>query len=257
MTAIITLADANRADHVTRQAHLIPDGVEHIVIALADADELAQRMPSSCVIPAPQRNLALARNTGAREAIRSGHKHLMFLDADCLPGPQLVDRYRQALAEQPEAVVAGPVTYLPEGEIRTDDPQPHAARPNPPAGQLEPAEDYNLFWSLSFALTADTWGRIEGAFGGFDTGFTGYGGEDTDFAWNLRKHGIALFWVGGAHAYHQWHPVSSPPWEHLDDILRNAAYFHSMWGAYPMEGWLRAFEKEGAVALIDGSWQRL
>ena len=35
MTAIITLADANRADHVTRQAHLIPDGVEHIVIALA------------------------------------------------------------------------------------------------------------------------------------------------------------------------------------------------------------------------------
>lgn len=255
MTAIITLANAARAEHVARQAGLIPDGVEHILVALADADELAQRLPGTRVVPG-EPNLALARNTGAAEAIARGHEELIFLDADCLPGPELLERYRDALAQEPQAVLAGPVTYLPEGELRTDNPQPHAARPNPPARELVRAEDYNLFWSLSFALTADTWQRIDGLFGGFDTAFSGYGGEDTDFAWNLREHGIEFIWVGGAHAYHQWHPVSSPPWEHLDDILRNASVFHSKWGTWPMEGWLRAFEDAGAIALIDGTWQR-
>ena len=57
-------------------------------------------------------------------------------------------------------------------------------------GEVVPAQDYNLFWSLSFALTADTWRRIEAEFGGFDEGFSGYGGEDTDFARQLREHGI-------------------------------------------------------------------
>lgn len=100
------------------------------------------------------------------------------------------------------------------------------------------------------------WQTIVDSFGGFDEAFTGYGGEDTDFAWNLREHGIDLLWVGGAHAYHQWHPVSSPPWEHLDDILRNAARFRDKWGEWPMQGWLDAFEEQGAIALIDGTYQR-
>lgn len=256
MTAIITLANAARAEHAARQAGLIPDGVEHILVALADAEELAARLPDTHVVPLEEPNLALARNSGAAEALARGHEQLIFLDADCLPGPDLVEHYLDALDRAPNAVLAGPVTYLPEGELRTDNPQPHAARPNPPAGELVRAEDYNLFWSLSFALTADTWHRIDRLFGGFDTAFSGYGGEDTDFAWNLRKRGIDFIWVGGAHAYHQWHPVSSPPWEHLDDILRNAAVFHSKWGTWPMEGWLHEFEDAGAIALIDGTWQR-
>ena len=118
------------------------------------------------------------------------------------------------------------------------------------------ASDYNLFWSLSFALRAETWQRIEETFGGFDPGFSGYGGEDTDFARNLERSGIELYWGGGAHAYHQHHPVSSPPWEHLDDILANAAYFHSKWGEFPMQGWLDQFAAEGAIELVDGTWQR-
>ena len=56
-----------------------------------------------------------------------------------------------------------------------------------------------------------------------------------------------LIWAGGAHAYHQWHPVSSPPWEHIEDIVANANRFHDKWGTFPMEGWLEAFEAEGAV----------
>lgn len=41
---------------------------------------------------------------------------------------------------------------------------------------------------------------------------------------------MKLTWVGGADAYHQFHPVSDPPVEHPDDILINAGVFHRRWG---------------------------
>ncbi|WP_311198348.1 glycosyltransferase [Corynebacterium sp. p3-SID1194] len=262
--AIVTLANAGRASHLTHQVNLAPEGTDHITVALADHALLEKAVPKSHVVDVDKHsgakgghpNLARARNRGAAEAIARGNDVIVFLDADCVAGGDLVPLYMKALAEHPDPVVAGPVTYMKEGELRTVRPDPHPARPNPPAGEVQRAEDYNLFWSLSFACTAQTWERIVESFGGFDEAYSGYGGEDTDFAWNLREHGIDLLWVGGAHAFHQWHPVSSPPWEHLDDILRNAAVFHSKWGTWPMEGWLRAFEEAGAIALIDGSWQR-
>ncbi len=262
--AIVTLANAGRSSHLTHQVNLAPEGTDHITVALADRTVLEKAVPKSRVISmesgehdtTSHPNLARARNRGAAEAIARGNEVLIFLDADCLAGGDLVPLYTKALAEHPDAVVAGPVTYMEEGELRTVRPDPHPARPNPPAGEIVPADTYDLFWSLSFACTAKTWTRIVEAFGGFDEAYSGYGGEDTDFAWNLREHGIDLLWVGGAHAFHQWHPVSTPPWEHLDDILRNVDVFHNKWGTWPMEGWLRAFEEAGAIALIDGTWQR-
>lgn len=255
-TAVLSLADTGRANHLANQVNLLPLGVDHVTAALADRDALARAVPDSHVTAAPSRNLAAARNHAARTAIARGAEQLIFLDADCLASADLVRHYTEALRRHPGAVVAGPVTYMKRGELRTTAPDPHPARPNPPAGATQAAEDYNLFWSLSFAVTAGTWGRIVETFGGFDEGFEGYGGEDTDFARNLDKHGFELLWVGGAHAFHQWHEVSSPPWEHLDDILLNGAYFHSKWGWWPMEGWLRAFADAGAIELVDGIWRR-
>jgi hypothetical protein len=54
-------------------------------------------------------------------------------------------------------------------------------------------------------------------------------------------------WIGDARAYHQWHPVSRPPVEHLDDIVRNAEIYRARWGTTPMLGWLEAFEDRGLV----------
>ena len=243
---VITLADANRRDHLTHQVNLMPMGVDHVTVALADADVLTKAVPKSHVVAGPA-NLAAARNLGARTAIERGAEVLVFLDADCLASDALVPRYVSALKQCPDAVVAGPVTYLAEGQMRVTDPDPHPARPNPAPGELVDAENYALFWSLSFALTAETWRRIEREFGGFDSAYEGYGGEDTDFARELERHRIPLVWVGGAHAFHQWHPVSSPPWEHIEDIVANANRFHAKWGQFPMEGWLEAFEAEGGV----------
>jgi GT2 family glycosyltransferase len=122
--------------------------------------------------------------------------------------------------------------------------QPHTARPLPPPGTvIRSRDDYELFWSLSFALTSQTWFDI----GGFDEAYLGYGGEDTDFARRAQAAGTVLAWVGDAQAFHQYHPVSSPPVEHVADIVRNAALFHERWGAWCMEGWLDEFERRGLV----------
>ena len=71
-----------------------------------------------------------------------------------------------------------------------------------------------------------------------------------------KRQGLGLTWVGGAAAYHQWHPVGSPPVGHLTDIVRNGALFAKRWGWWPMGGWLTEFEALGlARRASDGGWQ--
>lgn len=225
------------------------------VVAIDDADAAAAAGTRCAVVhhagTADGLPLAAARNRGADWALQRGAQLLVFLDVDCLPAPELLSRYRDAHHDSGfGAILSGPVTYLPpapESGYRLATlaglGRPHPARPDPEPGTLLPADDYNLFWSLSFAVGARTWQRI----GGFCEDYVGYGAEDTDFAATAAAAGIPFLWVGGAYAYHQHHPVSDPPVEHLDAIVRNAAIFRRRWGRWPMTGWLDAFEDRGLV----------
>lgn len=247
---VVAMADPDVADVVTGLALPFP-------VRVVELDADAERLP-----------LARARNLGARTVTTS---RLVFLDVDCLAAPTLVGTYRDALdrlagqADEGPVIVAGPVTYLPEGwadgqpadgldlqavaALRA----PHAARPDPAPGELVREERFELFWSLSFAVTRRDLEDI----GGFDEAYEGYGGEDTDVAERLRRAGGSLWWVGGADAFHQFHPVSKPPVEHLDDILRNVAVFQERWGRPCMDGWLDAFGELGlATRDGDGTWRR-
>ncbi|MDD7961438.1 glycosyltransferase family 2 protein [Microbacterium thalli] len=259
--AVITLCSSPRLEHLRNQLRATA-AVPRIVVWIGDDEppeldaEAVVRMPPG----ASGLRLAAARNAGAREATARGATLLIFLDADCVPAPGLVDAYRAAADRSPDAVLCGPVTYLPPGAALDDAAlraatAPHAARPAPSPGELRraTAAEYPLFWSLSFALAPAVWREA----GGFDEVFEGYGGEDTDFAFSLRARGIPLVWVGGADAYHQYHETSSPPWQHLDDILRNGALFAEKWGAWPMGGWLAAFAEAGAIERVPGGWRRV
>jgi GT2 family glycosyltransferase len=125
---------------------------------------------------------------------------------------------------------------------------PHPARPAPDPGTVvvDPA-GHRLFWSLSFAIHTDDWLRL----GGFDEAYVGYGGEDTDFGQRAAAASLPIIWVGSARAHHQHHPVSDPPVEHVEAIVRNANLFHDRWGFWPMEGWLAAFTEQGLVETTD------
>jgi len=197
--------------------------------------------------------MAAARNLGAQVAIDDGAELLVFLDVDCIPAPAMLTHYLAA-AHDPahaDALLCGPVTYLPppgpdgyDVDRLSNLADPHPARPAPAAGVTEEGADYELFWSLSFAVTTSVWQRI----GGFCTDYTGYGGEDTDYAQRAAAASVGLRWVGGAHAFHQHHPISNPPVEHLRDIVTNAVTFHRRWGWWPMRGWLDAFEERGLIS---------
>lgn len=202
--------------------------------------------------------LAAARNRGVDAAVDRGADTLVLLDVDCMAGSYLVAGYADAVADRPDRLWSGPVTYLPQG-VEVSHPadlaaldRPHPARPMPGPGSYERSPDPSLFWSLSFATSAATWRRI----GGFHEAYLGYGGEDTDFAFVAQAAGVESWWTGAARAFHQHHSVSSPPVEHVDDILRNGRIFRERWGHWPMQGWLDAFERRGLVRPSNGDYVR-
>lgn len=258
---VVTVAH-RRHEHLKQQLRLLsetdPDS-SHVVVAIDDplVREVVQvhsgrreadvlEMEGHCLgLP-----LARARNAGVQHARDRGADVIVLLDVDCVVGPQTLRRYAEAATQSGPALWCGPVTYLPQGvapphrsEHLTDLRNPHPVRPAPKGRELLRGGDHDLFWSLSAALTPQTWSKI----GGFCEEYIGYGGEDTDFSYLARAQDVGLVWVGGADAYHQYHPVSSPPIEHVDAIVRNARTFHARWDQWPMLGWLRDFAAQGLV----------
>jgi GT2 family glycosyltransferase len=258
-TAVVTVVHG-RHDHFDRQraslalSTVAPD--HHVVVAVDDPVVAAD---DRCAASLPGHPLGLpiaaARNRGADVAVGRGADVLVFLDVDCLVDPGLVLTYAEAVREEPRTVWSGPVTYLDPPPAQGYDVSslahldaPHPARPAPPPGVRIRGADPDLFWSLSFACSVDAWHHT----GGFCEDYLGYGGEDTDFGRVVVGSGLDLGWLGDARAYHQWHPVSRPPVEHVADIVRNAEIFRLRWGTTPMLGWLEAFEDRGLVRRGDG-----
>lgn len=252
-----------RHEHLERQRRGLERSTtmpaDHVVVAMDDAELVERWRPSAVVpdhlvtvaVPPAGLPLAAARNLGARIAIERGARQLVFLDVDCVPTPGALASYARAADRGPEAVLCGPVAYLPppppggyDLEAETLTATPHPARPAPVAGEVVVDPDgHDLFWSLSFSVSIAAWDAI----GSFDERYLGYGAEDTDFGQRAARAGLPLAWVGGATALHQHHATQDPPVQHLDDIVRNGRLFAETWGWWPMRGWLEAFEAQGLV----------
>ena len=209
------------------------------------------------LVPGDPLPLAEARNAVARAAHGEA---LIFLDVDCIPSPTLVAEYAEAL-EGWEGLLMGEVMYLPKG---ASDPgwtyegfdavaERHSDRQGPPPEGIRPCNDYRCFWSLNFAMSAETFALS----GGFDEAYAGYGGEDTDYGRCLDERGLPIGWLKGGKVYHQYHPHHMPPVHHIDSILRNTLIFKDKWGEYTMGHWLRAFEMMGLVEKAERGWTKL
>lgn len=195
--------------------------------------------------------LAAARNRGA-EASRGDM--IIFLDVDCIPGEHLVRACGAAVATG-GVVASAQVQYLvpgvpgrgswTEAGLRRAG-HFHAIRPHVSATTaLAP----DLLWSLAVAIArADFFGL-----GGFDEGYVGYGGEDTDFGARSAEAGLSLVLAAGARAYHQHHATHDPPLQHVGDIVTNSRRFRDRWGRWPMEGWLAEMASMGIVEWSPGS----
>ncbi|KST60470.1 sugar transferase [Methylobacterium sp. GXS13] len=197
-------------------------------------------------VPGEPMPLAAAGNRAAEAAAGD---LLIFLDVDCIPAAGLVGAYAAA-ASGAEGLFLGEVLYLPpEAGPDLDDAaldrlgRPHPARPPVPETGLRLEPDPGQLWGLSFALSARAWRSV----GGMDEDFSGYGGEETDFAARLAATGLPTYWVAGARAYHQHHPVHVPPLQHFAPILANAARFRTRHGRWCLTYWLDQFRTAGLI----------
>ena len=195
--------------------------------------------------------LAAARN---RAAALASAEILVFLDVDCLPADDAVERLAADVAVHPHAMVMGTPRYLlPDWRERTSLAEaalpedtalhaasvPHEARTDLLAGD---SADWHMVWTLVLAMRRS----VLQAIGGLDEGYVGYGAEDTDLAFRARDAGMGLRFHP-AEVFHQHHGVHRPPLNHLEDILVNARRFRAVHGLWPMEGWLREFAAAGFV----------
>ncbi|KLT63765.1 galactosyltransferase-related protein [Pedobacter sp. BMA] len=183
--------------------------------------------------------LAAARNVAAANARGD---LLIFLDTDCIPAPDLIVEYLSGA--QHGMLNNGEVRYLGKGAVD----QPDFIRHMEGLSSVDPVRSglkelpHELFWSLNFACFKSDFKYI----GGFDESFTGYGAEDTDFAFTARTRAIGMKLIP-AMAYHQYHEQFSPPLNHFEDVIKNAKVFFDKWQKWPMEGWLSAFEAMGLI----------
>src|SRR5699024_7762080 len=148
------------------------------------------------------------------DAARARHDTLIFLDVDCIVAPSFIEQLSAKLSQYPNALLMGQPRYLTrplsneeslalqKGAL-TNDYLNHLSVYNPyrdnfDAKQsistkttptaIKKTDDYVAFWSLCFAIKREQFEKI----GGFDTQYTGYGAEDTDFAFTARQLDIAF-----------------------------------------------------------------
>ncbi|CAA2158375.1 hypothetical protein MBRA_03663 [Methylobacterium brachiatum] len=261
-TSVLTLVRGRAASLRNLMRGLARQGAPpgELVIAWMQPEPILDLPDPGCPVrhlhvPGEPMPLAAARNRAAEAAAGD---LLIFLDVDCIPASGLVGAYAAAGAE---GLLLGEVLYLPrEAGPALDAPdlddaaldrlgRPHPARPKVPEAGLRREPDPGQLWGLSFALPARAWRSV----GGMDEGFTGYGGEETDFAARLAATGLPTDWVAGARAYHQHHPVHVPPLQHFAPILANAARFRARHGRWCMTYWLGQFRAAGLIEWDDAA----
>lgn len=187
-----------------------------------------------------------ARNGCAAAATSTA---IAFIDADCIPGPTYVASLAAALAEV-DALCTGEVRYLPPDALLDGGAEelarwgrPHPHRQRPPAEGVAVGARHELVWGLHMALRRSTFLAL----GGFDEGYRGYAGEDTDLAIGAREAGVPAALVAGADIFHQHHDTWEPPLQQAAATVANAQRFRDRWGWWPMDGWLAAMADLGII----------
>jgi len=187
-----------------------------------------------------------ARNTGAAAATGA---HVAFLDADTIASPTFAASIGAALDEH-DALCTGEVRYLPPGEtsgvafdVLRERARPHPHRDPVPRTGVVLGGRHELVWGLCMAMRHSTFERA----GGFDEGYGGYAGEDTDLARRLADLAVPVGLVADAVVLHQHHDSFSPPVQQLRATVANAQRYRDKWGTWPMQGWLAAFVELGLL----------
>jgi glycosyltransferase involved in cell wall biosynthesis len=156
--------------------------------------ELQRQHRSLRYLPGAYGGRAAARNAGiaaARGAI------VLFNDADILASPTLLSMHLRRHRERNGVAVVGlevQVRDLAEYYVKRDHPQER--------GHLHPPSRKKLSWLYFLTGNASVRRADLLRVGCFDESFTGYGHEDLELGYRLRRGGVEILYEPGAVNYH-------------------------------------------------------
>jgi glycosyltransferase involved in cell wall biosynthesis len=168
-----------------------------------------------------------ARNLGAGHA---GAEVLVFIDADCIPDPELIARHASWHRRAANLVVIGSRQHLDSSRLDAADLAAGRVRlrervvAGEAAGSAATPDDFRrLFYrrtanlrtgdeafrslvSSNFSVRRDRFFEV----GGFSPDFTRWGGEDTELGWRLFTSGMVFLPENAAAIYHQIQDDAGP-----------------------------------------------
>jgi len=207
-------------------------------------------------VHAPDGGLSLATRLN-RAATRANGDLLVFLDADCIAHPQLLDDYAAAAHEG--GVLKGNIDYRSASAAAemhdADRVRATASCTAIGSGQAgidgSPANDPRRCKSLNFAMSEADFARI----GGFDEG--GPCSSFTDINPLLASTGLPIHRLPAATAYRDYLPQPLLALHRLDHVLAEAAKEGESYEDQASGHWLRAFALMGLVEWNEKGWRKL
>jgi GT2 family glycosyltransferase len=181
--------------------------------------------------------VALCRNDGVRA---SSSPYLLFTDGDCIFPPDHLQKH--LLARRPKVARAGSCLRLDQESTEKLDVAAIAAETyRRVVSRNERLRLFNMrvkdhcYEMMNHRAKPKLTGWNIGisrddleAVNGFDESFVGWGCEDDDLAFRLRKNGVRIASaLGYTSAYHMWHPVDSTRPEKWMDGLNVGRLQHS------------------------------
>lgn len=187
----------------------IPDMYYEVLVSDDGQEDTAQQLiteqyPWVRWIKGAQRGPAANRNNGATEA---RGLWLVFTDDDCLPDPNWLATYYQAIQDNPAVNVFEGKTVADRSKYRYDEEAPV----NETGGNL---------WSCNFCICKSVFSQV----GGFDEGFPYAAMEDIDLATRLWHLHTSQLFVPKALIVH---PLRLIPSTKYDLVFKSYAYFIS------------------------------
>lgn len=188
--------------------------------------------------------LAAGKNLGARKA---WEEDLIFLDVDCIPNPNFIEKMEEHLICATGLIMGEPrhlktpIEELTGKKSLFENSVYHNDRPEL-TKELTPCTDPMLFWSMGCGIKKKLFLDI----GGFDENYSGYGPEDTDLAYTIRKEKID-FYLAKNVVYHHSREEMRLPLKNLDSIIQNSNYFFNKWGEWPMKSKLNSLAEKDLI----------
>lgn len=165
------------------------DGTRELVESLGD--------PRLKFLPGADKGRAGARNRGV---VNAQGEVVLFTDADIIADPGLLAAHWKRHQRHPGQAVVGceiQVNSLEEYERFRQDPQAHARH--------KPTRE-TLPWHYFLTGNASVHRTLLLEAGCFDEDFTGYGHEDLELGYRLKRKALTIYYASEAVNYH-WHPV--------------------------------------------------